>query len=706
MNPADVIPHVAAFILTVLYVAFVQHFLTTISILTLLALLAILLVVGTVCYYAGGFDFLWAKNLSLEEFRDELFDRLRAEHFVVREWLRPLYANAILAYSHFFVRHWAHLHYENYKEQCFQSFLAFEQVPKVESEGPFEIEATEVLGFEVFAHLIEEMSKPFDWKVADAMTRNYLAYMPEKFATYLPDWGVYTHDMKKLNEDDAKRAKEIGAGRVALERAFRRTPFFPNQALFMKAISELRVPYNPFSGDLRFRGQFIVGNPGTGKTNYLSVLINRDLNLVAADEASVLVMDSQNELVPDIARLSRFGPGGDLEGRLIYLEVNPEWPLALNIFDNDPKRFAHLPDEDKDVLLAGTQEMVSFFINAVAKADLSGHMETVLEHIVPAVMSIRGATVFTLQDLVADDQGGYERLKHRMEGLEEEEHEWLRRRLYSKEYVATLGAIRTRLDGLSANRIFRRMFRHPRSKFDLFRELQSSKVILINTKKAVLKKATEPFGRFFIAKLLQASEERMLIDRGRRRPVYCYIDEASDYIANEENIRELLDKGRKQLVSLNIAVQREDQITSETVLSALRHAAVQTRLSTKGFADFTLPGQPPRTVAVQEMRFDREPRMNDMDFGALRQKMRDFYCTPTAVDTNEAEILKEFWRSSSEPTTEEDSPRPDLAPAVEQTTTQAAGVPPVTAHLDQASPPRASVPPVLPPDDDEEIGFS
>ena len=62
------------------------------------------------------------------------------------------------------------------------------------------------------------------------------------------------------------------------------------------------------------------------------------MNKVARGEASVFVMDSQNELVPSISRLARFAPDGDLHGKLIYLEYHPEYPLALNIFDFNKSR--------------------------------------------------------------------------------------------------------------------------------------------------------------------------------------------------------------------------------------------------------------------------------------------------------------------------------------------------------------------------------
>ena len=54
--------------------------------------------------------------------------------------------------------------------------------------------------------------------------------------------------------------------------------------------------------------------------------------------------------------------------------------------------------------------------------------------------------------------------------------------------------------GILENQTFERMFSHPRSKLDLYTEMNAGRVILINTAKDLLKEqGTEIFGRFFIA---------------------------------------------------------------------------------------------------------------------------------------------------------------------------------------------------------------
>ncbi len=70
------------------------------------------------------------------------------------------------------------------------------------------------------------------------------------------------------------------------------------------------------------------------------------------------------------------------------------------------------------------------------------------------------------------------------------------------------------------------MFSHPRSKFDLFGEMNSGKVILINAAKDLLKEqGAQIFGRFFIALIAQAAQKRAILPVNERLPTFVYIDE-------------------------------------------------------------------------------------------------------------------------------------------------------------------------------------
>jgi hypothetical protein len=99
-------------------------------------------------------------------------------------------------------------------------------------------------------------------------------------------------------------------------------------------------------------------------------------------------------------------------------------------------------------------------------------------------------------------------------------------------------------------------------------------LILINTAKDLLKQdGCEIFGRFFIALISQAAQERAAIPEDRRRSTFVYIDEAQDYF--DEGIGTLFNQARKYKIGLIIAHQNLDQFDQKL------RAAVLASTSTK-----------------------------------------------------------------------------------------------------------------------------
>ncbi len=129
----------------------------------------------------------------------------------------------------------------------------------------------------------------------------------------------------------------------------------------------------------------------------------------------------------------------------------------------------------------------------------------------------------------------------------------------SREFEQTKKQVLRRLWGILENQTFERMFSHPHSKLDLFSEMNKGKVILINTAKDLLKETgTEIFGRFFIALIAQAAQERATLKANKRMPTFVYIDEAADYF--DSNIAIILSQARKYNVGMVLAHQYLGQL--------------------------------------------------------------------------------------------------------------------------------------------------
>lgn len=87
------------------------------------------------------------------------------------------------------------------------------------------------------------------------------------------------------------------------------------------------IPPQPFNffDSARFEHTWIKGEQGWGKTSLLSALIAQDLLRVRDGECSLLIIDSQDEhLGKYLPHMADFAPGGELHGKLVYLEPDIE----------------------------------------------------------------------------------------------------------------------------------------------------------------------------------------------------------------------------------------------------------------------------------------------------------------------------------------------------------------------------------------------
>ena len=193
------------------------------------------------------------------------------------------------------------------------------------------------------------------------------------------------------------------------------------------------------------------------------------------------------------------------------------------------------------------------------------------------------------------------------------------------------------------------MFSHPRSKLDLFSEMNAGKIILINTAKDLLKESgTEIFGRFFIALIAQAAQERATLPQSQRMPTMVYIDEASDYF--DRNIGIILSQARKYNIGMvlahqylgqleprlqeafaaNTSIKMAGGVSSKDArqLAPQMHADPETiERQKKGSFSSYLRGVTPNAIPLQFPFgvMERMPRMLPSDRDQLQQRMRKRY---------------------------------------------------------------------------------
>ena len=313
--------------------------------------------------------------------------------------------------------------------------------------------------------------------------------------------------------------------------------------------------------DVRFEHMHIVAGSGHGKSQTLQYLIAEDLEAVAAGERSVVVIDSQGDLINNIKQLKAFAPGEPLHERIVIIDpTDVAFPVSLNLFDVGQSRLEGYDALERERLTNSILELYDFVLGSLLDAGMTQKQSVIFRYVTRLMLHIEDATIHTLVSLM--EEGSHIEFAADIDKLSGTARRFFKTEFAGKEFVQTRKQVLRRLWGILENQTFERMFSHPRSKLDLFTELNAGKIILINTAKDLLKEnGTQIFGRFFIALIAQAAQERATLPSGKRLPTHVYIDEAADYF--DRNIGLILSQARKYNVGMTLAHQYLGQLDTK-----------------------------------------------------------------------------------------------------------------------------------------------
>ncbi|WP_305971042.1 MULTISPECIES: helicase HerA domain-containing protein [unclassified Mameliella] len=321
----------------------------------------------------------------------------------------------------------------------------------------------------------------------------------------------------------------------------------------LKELFRLRTPFE-IPEARRFEHTHIVAGSGHGKSQTLQYFIARDLEEVARGDKTVIVIDSQGDLINNLLRARTLPPE-----RIVL--IDPEdigYPVSLNLFSVGQERLADYGDLERERLTNSIIELYDFVLGSLLSAGMTSKQSVVFRYVTRLMFHIPDATIHTLRELM--EPGGTEKYREHIAKLDGTPRRFFETEFDSKEFTNTKTQVLRRLYGVLENQTFERMFSHPASKFDMFFEMNAGKLILINTSKSLLKEqGTEIFGRFFIALIAQAAQERATLPDYDRLPTLVYIDEAQDYF--DQNIGVILSQARKYNVGMVMAHQYLGQLS-------------------------------------------------------------------------------------------------------------------------------------------------
>ncbi len=413
----------------------------------------------------------------------------------------------------------------------------------------------------------------------------------------------------------------------------------------LKDLFKLKTPF-AIPDDRRFEHMHMVAGSGHGKTQTLQYFIAKDLEEVALRDRTVVVIDSQGDLINTILKAKVLPPE-----RIVL--IDPEdiaYPVCLNLFSVGQDRLESYDPLERERLTNSIIELYDFVLGSLLSAGMTAKQSVVFRYVTRLMFHIPDATIHTLRELMEPE--GTKKYQEYIAKLEGTPRRFFETEFDSKEFANTKTQVLRRLYGVLENQTFERMFSHPQSKFDMFTEMNEGKLILINTSKSLLKEqGTEIFGRFFIALIAQAAQERATLKATDRLPVMVYVDEAQDYF--DQNIGLILSQARKYKVGMVMAHQYLGQLSNglqeafEANTSIKLAGGVSARdaraLGGQMAADPQMIQQQPKGTFATYIRglteravpmsfpffiLENLPRATNDEIEAVRQQCRDAYAEP------------------------------------------------------------------------------
>ncbi len=398
----------------------------------------------------------------------------------------------------------------------------------------------------------------------------------------------------------------------------------------------------------RFEHHHIVAGSGHGKTQTLQYLIAHDLEAVTDGNRTVIVLDSQGDLIRTISSLKCFAPGEPLHERVVIIDPSDiEWPVSLNLFDVGMDRLAGYAPLERERLTNSILELYDFVLGTLLSAEMTQKQNVIFRYVTRLMLHIPDATIHTLRELM--EPNSQVKFAEHIAKLSGTARHFFETEFAGKEFEQTKKQVLRRLWGILENQTFERMFSHPRSKLDLFSEMNAGKVILINTAKDLLKEqGTEIFGRFFIALIAQAAQERATLPANKRMPTIVYVDEAADYF--DRNMAQITQTARKYSVGMVLAHQFLGQLEPKlqeafAANTAIKFAGGVSAKDARSLAPMLycqpefieaqpkasfaahVRGQTKTAVPLQFLLgfMEKLPKMERAEQQALRHRMRELY---------------------------------------------------------------------------------
>lgn len=419
----------------------------------------------------------------------------------------------------------------------------------VQSKSPFEAESLlkNVTGaFDQYSqpHLAmfnsKIIKKTSETSIRDFITRSF------------PKWGNYpilnTLELATLYHFPNK---EIKTPRIKWLRVRKSAPptNIPTEGLYL-GFSEFRnetVRVNLAREDRR-RHMYILGQTGTGKSEFLKHLVYQDI--VNGD--GLAFIDPHGEAVEDILELI---PKERAEDVIYFNPADSERPMGLNILDVKTEEQKHMT--------------VNAFIGLLYKLYDPNHsgmvgpqLERAVRNVMLTAMSEEGNTMVEVLRLLTNPKFAEKKIPLVKDMLVKTY--WTEQMAQTNEFhkSETLGYFVSKFDRFVTEKLMRNIIGQGKSAFNFREVMDNKKILLVNLSKGRLGEENSNFlGLLLIPRLLAAALSRADMPKEDRKDFFLYVDEFQNFATTD--FAQILAEARKYRLNLVVANQFIAQIQEE-----------------------------------------------------------------------------------------------------------------------------------------------
>jgi hypothetical protein len=157
--------------------------------------------------------------------------------------------------------------------------------------------------------------------------------------------------------------------------------------------------------------------------------------------------------------------------------MDVEYPVALNLFDVGLQRVQNYSLLDRERLLNTAAEVMEFILQSLLGAEMTSRQSTLFGFSLQAMQLIPDATIHTFRELM--EPNGRKKFAPCLAQLEGRARDFFETQFDAQIFAQTKQQVVARLFAICENRTFDRMLSNPKSKLDLFTEINAGRMAMV-----------------------------------------------------------------------------------------------------------------------------------------------------------------------------------------------------------------------------------